>query len=92
MIDFSEIQKKAGNAKTKTQEEPRRLEETSISRLNKDNPNVIGEIDAPAAKQIKIKKAANGSYNLYELLDFDVDEEELENAKTFEEKKKALGF
>ena len=54
MIDFSEIQKKAENAEieekteieeTKPQEEPRRLEETSISRLNKDNPNVIGEID-----------------------------------------------
>ena len=54
MIDFSEIQKnaekteKAENAEieeTKTKEEPRRLEETSISRLNKDNPNVIGEID-----------------------------------------------
>lgn len=50
----SEIQKKAENAEieekteieeTKPQEEPRRLEETSISRLNKDNPNVIGEID-----------------------------------------------
>ena len=45
MIDFSEIQKKAGNAETKTKEEPRRLEETSISRSNIDNPNVIGEID-----------------------------------------------
>ena len=48
MIDFSEIQKNAENAEieeTKTKEEPRRLEETSISRLNKDNPNVIGEID-----------------------------------------------
>ena len=52
--EFSEIQKKAENAEieekteieeTKPQEEPRRLEETSISRLNKDNPNVIGEID-----------------------------------------------
>ena len=48
MIDFSEIQKNAENAEieeTKTKEEPRRLEETSISHLNKDNPNVIGEID-----------------------------------------------
>lgn len=54
MIDFSEIQKnaekteKAENAEieeTKTQEEPRRLEETSISHWDKDNPNVIGEID-----------------------------------------------
>ena len=45
MIDFSEIQKNAENAETKTKEEPRRLEETSISRSNKDNPNVIGKID-----------------------------------------------
>ena len=45
MIDFSEIQKKVEIEETKTKEEPRRLEETSISRLNKDNPNVIGEID-----------------------------------------------
>ena len=54
MIDFSEIQKKAENAEieekteieeTKPQEEPRRLEETSISHWDKDNPNVIGEID-----------------------------------------------
>ena len=62
---------------------PPRLEETSISRLNKDNPNVIGKIDAAAA---------NDKYDLHRLLYFDVDEEELKNAKTFEEKKKVLGF
>ena len=45
MIDFSEIQKNAEIEETKTQEEPRRLEETSISHWDKDNPNVIGEID-----------------------------------------------
>ena len=53
----------------------------------------IEEEQASAAKtQKQINKAANGSYNLFELLYSDVDEEELKNAKTFEEKKKALGF
>ena len=42
---FSEIQKNAEIEETKTKEEPRRLEETSISHWDKDNPNVIGEID-----------------------------------------------
>lgn len=42
---FSEIQKNAEIEETKTQEEPRRLEKTSISHQDKDNPNVIGEID-----------------------------------------------
>lgn len=42
---FSEIQKNVEIEETKTQEEPRRLEKTSISHWDKDNPNVIGEID-----------------------------------------------
>ena len=44
----SEIQKKAenaDNAETKTQEEPRRLEETTINYWNRSELGVIGEID-----------------------------------------------
>ena len=53
----------------------------------------IEEKQAAAAKtQKQINKAANDGYDLQELLYFDVDEEELDNAKTFEERKKALGF
>ena len=53
----------------------------------------IEEKQASAAKiQKQINRAANGEYDLFELLYFDVDEEELKNAKIFEEKKKALGF
>ena len=53
----------------------------------------IEEKQAAAAKiQKQINKAANGEDDLHELLYFDVDEEELDNAKTFEERKKALGF
>ena len=53
----------------------------------------IKEEQASAAKtQKQINKAANDEDDLLELLYFDVDEEELDNAKTFEERKKALGF
>ena len=53
----------------------------------------IEEKQASAAKiQKQINKAANSEDDLLELLYFDVDEEELDNAKTFEERKKALGF
>ena len=48
VIENSEIQKKAENAEnaeTKTQEEPRRLEETTINYWNRSELGVIGEID-----------------------------------------------
>ena len=48
VIENSEIQKKAEkaeNAETKAQEEPRRLEETTINYWNRSELGVIGEID-----------------------------------------------
>ena len=48
VIENSEIQKKAENAEnaeTKTQEEPRRLEETTINYQDRSELGVIGEID-----------------------------------------------
>ena len=43
--EISEIQKKAENAETKTQEEPRHSEETTINYWNRSELGVIGEID-----------------------------------------------
>ena len=69
------------------------LEDSKMSKVKYLYPKSIEEEDAAAANLVKqINDAANGSDDLYELLHFDVDEEELDNAKTFEERKKALGF
>ena len=57
-----------------------------------DKPIEEKQAAAAAKIQKQINKAANGEDDLHELLYFDVDEEELDNAKTFEERKKALGF
>lgn len=43
--EISEIQKKAENAETKTQEEPRHSEETTINYWDRSELGVIGEID-----------------------------------------------
>lgn len=69
------------------------LGDSKMSKVKYVFDKPIKEEQAAAAKiQKQINKAANGSDDLCELLYFDVDEEELDNAKTFEERKKALGF
>ena len=69
------------------------LGENKVSTIKYIFDKPTEEKQAAAAKiQKQINKAANGEDDLYELLYFDVDEEELDNAKTFEERKKALGF
>lgn len=74
-------------------EKPLVLGENKVSNVKYIFSKPIEEEQASAAKiQKQISKAAKGEDDLYELLHFDVDEEELDNAKTFEERKKALGF
>ena len=69
------------------------LEDSKMSNVRYIFDKPIEEKQAAAEKtQKQINKAANNEYDLHKLLYFDVNEEELENAKTFEEKKKALGF
>lgn len=74
-------------------EKPLVLGENKVSKVKYIFDKPIEEKQAAAAKvQKQINKATNGEDDLHELLYFDVDEEELDNAKTFEERKKALGF
>ena len=74
-------------------EKPLVLGDSKMSKVKYIFDKPIEEKQAAAAKtQKQINKAANGEDDLHELLYFDVDEEELDNAKTFEERKKALGF
>lgn len=74
-------------------EKPLVLGENKVSKVKYIFDKPIEEKQAAAAKiQKQISKAANSEDDLRELLYFDVDEEELDNAKTFEERKKALGF
>ena len=75
-------------------EKPLVLEDSKMSKVKYIFDKPIEEKQASAAAKIQkqINKAANGEDDLHELLYFDVDEEELDNAKTFEERKKALGF
>lgn len=74
-------------------EKPLALGENKVSNVKYIFNKSIEEEKAAAAKiQKQINKAANSENDLHELLYFDVDEEELDNAKTFEERKKALGF
>ena len=74
-------------------EKPLVLGENKVSKVKYIFDKPIEEKQAAAAKiQKQINKATNSEDDLHELLYFDVDEEELDNAKTFEERKKALGF
>ena len=74
-------------------EKPLALGDSKVSNVKYIFSKPIEEEQAAAAKiQKQINKAAKGEDDLHELLYFDVDEEELDNAKTFEERKKALGF
>lgn len=74
-------------------EKPLVLGDSKMSKVKYIFDKPIEEKQAAAAKtQKQNNKAANNEYDLQELLYFDVDEEELDNAKTFEERKKALGF
>lgn len=75
-------------------EKPLVLGDSKMSKVKYIFDKPIKEEQASAAVKIQkqINKAANGEDDLHELLYFDVDEEELDNAKTFEERKKALGF
>ena len=74
-------------------EKPLVLGDSKMSNVKYIFDKPIKEEQASAAKtQKQINKAANDEDDLLELLYFDVDEEELDNAKTFEERKKALGF
>ena len=74
-------------------EKPLVLGENKVSTIKYIFDKPIEEKQAAAAKiQKQTNKATNGEDDLLELLYFDVDEEELDNAKTFEERKKALGF
>ena len=75
-------------------EKPLVLGGNKVSKVKYIFDKAIEEKQASAAAKIQkqINKAANGEDDLHELLYFDVDEEELDNAKTFEERKKALGF
>lgn len=74
-------------------EKPLVLGDSKMSNVKYIFNKPIEEKQASAAKiQKQINKATNGEDDLLELLYFDVDEEELDNAKTFEERKKALGF
>lgn len=75
-------------------EKPLVLGDSKMSKVKYIFDKPIEEKQAAAAAKIQkqINKAANGEDDLHELLYFDVDEEELDNAKTFEERKKALGF
>ena len=74
-------------------EKPLVLGDSKMSKVKYIFDKPIEEKQAAAAKiQKQINKAANSEDDLHELLYFDVDEEELDNAKTFEERKKALGF
>ena len=74
-------------------EKPLVLGDSKMSNVKYVFNKPIKEEQVAAAKiQKQINKAANGEDDLHELLYFDVDEEELDNAKTFEERKKALGF
>ena len=74
-------------------EKPLVLGDSKMSKVKYIFDKPIEEKQAAAANtQKQINKAANGEDDLHELLYFDVDEEELDNAKTFEERKKALGF
>ena len=74
-------------------EKPLVSEDSKMSKVKYIFDKPIEEKQAAAAKvQKQINKAANDENDLLELLYFDVDEEELDNAKTFEERKKALGF